>query len=217
MKSISIEEREGRLEQLYNDLEQRWDAYKQSYSKTSRSHRYSHSEVHSNTIEAIHLRSSRLLMDKLQQLLRTTNDLAVQEIIQERKEAIERGTLKGRRLFHSTNPESELSFLSNVMGQDCEVSSLYFCSSDDDEHYGNNYLSSSSSTPCLSHDFAGKQLTMAADKRVHNDYVIRPGIENGSRCIVFLSAGIAIALLIFAVCMKSAKSLGGYEVIPVPT
>ncbi|QCD83740.1 hypothetical protein DEO72_LG2g4087 [Vigna unguiculata] len=53
-------------------------------------------------------------------------DVSVREILQERREAIERGKLKGRRLFQSTTSEGESS--------DREERSMSFCNSDDESN-----------------------------------------------------------------------------------
>ncbi|KAF7838789.1 putative transmembrane protein [Senna tora] len=79
-------------------------------------------------------------------LLRT-KDLAVQEIMEERRAAIESGRLKGRRLFEpmegNTNENHYKNGFSGDMGdQETDVRSLSFDYSEDEE-------SSSSSLPCM--------------------------------------------------------------------
>lgn len=70
-----------------------------------------------------------------------TNNLAIQEIISERRAAIESGRLKGRRLFHALEGGGELgspqenercSACSSVLIHESEVSSLCYYSSSPD-------------------------------------------------------------------------------------
>ncbi|KAJ0111304.1 hypothetical protein Patl1_01245 [Pistacia atlantica] len=60
------------------------------------------------------------------------NDLAVIEILLERRAAIESGKLKGRRLFAETREEIDNGW-NGLMSEDCEVRSLSSYDSDDEE------------------------------------------------------------------------------------
>lgn len=112
-----------KLHQQFMNLQQDWDSFKQSNPKTKRRYSYSSSTNHSNSmVRNLQLldTSPRNLMSSLQSSAISplegawkvrTNDLAVQEIIRERREAIKSGKLKGRRLFQGFDNENvEMGF-----------------------------------------------------------------------------------------------------------
>ncbi|KAL2347056.1 hypothetical protein Fmac_001056 [Flemingia macrophylla] len=201
------------LQQRFNKLEQEWQTFKES-KPTKVPH-------NKHTILKPHKYSPRKLMYHLQQEspeeawknVTSTKDIAVQEILQERREAIERGKLKGRRLFHS--PEE---------GHDHEVRSMSYYNSEND---GTRQLSccsssfSSSSSSCLrgDNDQNMEQLAhlkaMMAEMRVAS--VGKRG--NGRTWYAVFLGGVAVILLVIAMCMSLARSSrgGNCNVFLVPT
>ncbi|OVA09577.1 hypothetical protein BVC80_9101g102 [Macleaya cordata] len=109
------------LHQQFNNLEQDWDSYKRSKSRY-RLNRCDSDDEKSTTVEILHQLSDyssprRLMITSLQQRKQSqfledeeedeeewkvrTNDLAVLEILRERRAAIESGKLKGKRLLEA--------------------------------------------------------------------------------------------------------------------
>lgn len=146
-----------------------------------------------------------------------TRDKAVQEILWERREAIETGKLKGRRLFEPIQRGGGTTILLNDvlssddhMGQESEVMSLSFDYSEDETY-------SPSSMHNLSCDSKDKDLEMK-EEEAHNDVCnAEARVGNGERYIIFMGA-IAIALLIFAIYKSWVRRFEeNHEVILVPT
>ncbi|KAG4392689.1 hypothetical protein AAZX31_04G179800 [Glycine max] len=234
MKSFEARAKETeQLHQRFKKLEQEWQAFKESKPTpptTKASHK--HSLQYSNeTIQKPRKYSPRELMFNLQQQespspeeeksknVTRTKDRAVQEILQERREAIERGKLKGRRLFHSEEKGDE----SNSRH---EVRSMSFYEEEDDESSGSELgvhdycsrelsYSSSSTSSCL----------IGGDNHNQNNETVAPlvamittemGVASNSRranrstrYAVFLGGVAAIILLVIATLMRLGKSFGG--------
>ncbi|AES73044.2 transmembrane protein, putative [Medicago truncatula] len=140
------------------------------------------------------------------------HDVAARETLQERREAIERGKLKGRRLFDSTM-ESESDDNDNNIGQNYEVRSMSFCYLEDEHEHENESLSSSLSPIG---DFVDKDMmTNVADIKVGS----KSRFANGTRYVVFLGGFVAFALLMVAMCISLGRNFWGndFDVILVPT
>ncbi|ESW09890.1 hypothetical protein PHAVU_009G165000 [Phaseolus vulgaris] len=220
------------LHQRFKKLEQEWEAYKESKPTASRKHSLPPSN---KTIQKPHKYSSRELMFNLQQEspsppeawknVTRIKDVAVREILQERREAIERGKLKGRRLFQSSTSEDESS--------DREVRSISFCNSEEQSNgsegvhdYCSRELSSlsSSSSSCFAGDDNHDQdmekmahlMAMIAEMRVASVSGTR---GNGRRRYAVFLGGVAVILLVIAMYMSLARSFGGEDcdMILVPT
>lgn len=133
---------ENKLDQLLKDLEEQWDSIEQSKRRALR--RYStDSSIIGETFQLMD-NSPRSLMSTLQQRWSPdetawkvrNNDLAVMEILRERRAAIESGKLKGRRLFQEPTEGERESLCSsgwNGLNQDSEMRSVCSYDSDDDE------------------------------------------------------------------------------------
>ncbi|KAF3970664.1 hypothetical protein CMV_005667 [Castanea mollissima] len=178
-----------------------------------------------------------------------TNDLAMEEIRRERKAVIESGRLKGRRLFEADESETETGFgwkekMCNGLAQESEVRSVSFCDSDDDDDHENetggmigNVLpicfqcccSSSSSLSSLSSfsvrdEYVKGEVVVEEEKKVVASVEIRRdsygGSGNGRRWMVVMG-WLAIASIVYAICIVRMRSFGGYrdehEMILVPT
>ncbi|KAJ7957223.1 putative Transmembrane protein [Quillaja saponaria] len=161
-----------------------------------------------------------------------TNDLETEEIIRERRAAIETGKLKGRRLFEPLERETGMGF---VGIEDCEVWSVSFCDSDNehdqqDDSNGSKdspavcfqccYSSaSSSSSPCVSGEIFEEKEQEAGEGRILGRIEEKRVSGNGGRHYMVFLVGLAIASIIFAICITKVRSIGGYqnEVIIVPT
>lgn len=140
---------DDKLHQKLMNLQQDWDSFKQRRSSRS----YSAKEHSSNAmVKALQLleTSPRNLMSSLQHSMLSpegawkvrTNDFAVQEVIRERREAIESGKVKGRRrLFHDVDDHDdetdEMGFeLDQSHNCGFEVRSVSFSDSDENESDG---------------------------------------------------------------------------------
>ncbi|KAK7302309.1 hypothetical protein RJT34_13195 [Clitoria ternatea] len=130
-----------------------------------------------------------------------THDVAAQEILQERREAIERGRLKGRRLFQSTTPQ-----------QQHEVRTMSFNDDESSGTTGVDEFSSSSSTSCVVPGGANHVDQKVAEMRVANN--IGRHHHARTRYAVFLG-GFAIVLLVVAMCMSFARSSRGHDCYPI--
>lgn len=241
MESFRVKGKETRkLHQLYKKLEQDWHAFKESTTKPTRRTRTGSRKYHdpnaSTNIKLLPIIlqqrdiSPRQLMYELQRepsspppaelAWRNNNDVAAREILQERREAIESGKLKGRRLFHESTVEE---------GESEEVRSISFHYSEEDEHdidqinesCGSKGLldgySYSSSFNSSSSAFNMDRVVAArvADIRVANarTSVSRPRCGIYTRYAVLLG-GFAVALLVVAIAMCMSFD---YDVILVPT
>lgn len=222
--------------QLFKKVEQEWEAYKESMPKAPLRHSFLHSN---QTIHKPNKYSPRELMFNLQQESPSPpspwkngtriKDVPVREILQERSEAIERGKLKGRRLFQSTTSEDESS------DHDHEVRSMSLCNSDNEydgsegvhDYCTHDELSSlcSSSSSCLACDNGNDDhdkeklpnfMPMIEETRVASVRVTQS--IRRMNYAVFIG-GITVILLVIAMCMCSTKNFGGDEshMILVPT
>ena len=213
------------LHQKYKKLEQDWNAFKESRSTISRKYRSPLNTVTKPIFQNLGLEinnsiiSPKELMFSLQRDSSSSEeetwknyDVAARETLEERREAIERGKLKGRRLFDSTM-ESDSDDNDNNIGQKFEVRS--FCYSEDEHEHENESLSSSLSPPIG--DFVDKDMvTNVADMKVESH---KSRVANGTRYTVFLGGFVAFALLMVAMCISLGRNFWGHDldVILVPT
>ncbi|RDX72714.1 hypothetical protein CR513_47758, partial [Mucuna pruriens] len=213
-----------RLRRRFKILEQEWQAFKES-------------KPTKKPFLKPHIYSPRELMFNLQQespspaeaLKSVARTMEVQEILRERREAIERGKLKGRRLFHLTAEGHDEGGVVNTPQH--EVRSMSFNNSEDEssgvservhDYYctrGFSYSFSSSSS-CLDggdNDRDAEEMAhlVATIADVTVASVGKRGNGRRMRYAVFLG-GVAIILLVFAMCVSLAKSSHG-DVILVPT
>ncbi|QCE14694.1 hypothetical protein DEO72_LG11g1698 [Vigna unguiculata] len=150
-------------------------------------------------------------------------DVSVREILQERREAIERGKLKGRQLFQSTTSKGESS--------DREERSMSFRNFDDESNGSegvHGYCTrdelcslSSSSSSCLAGDDDNDNQVM--DKLIHCMATVKDSVSatyrNRRTRYVVLLGEVTVILLMIVMCMCLAKNLGGNDcnMILVPT
>ncbi|KAJ1386217.1 hypothetical protein SESBI_41022 [Sesbania bispinosa] len=215
MKSFQVKGKETeQLHQLYKKLEQDWHAFKQS-KPTTASRKY---QATSNVTIQQGENSPRSLMFKLQQ---RSSSWEAQEILQEGREAIESGKLKGRRLF-----QSMIELDQNVVNPEVKSMSFYYPEPEENESSGSKGVHGySSSSSCLDGSSIYEEqevkgvahmVATVAEIRVIGRNC-RPG--NGTTYAVFFGTVLAIAFFIVAMCMCLARSSGGcdWEVILVPT
>lgn len=132
MEGSQEKEKETNVSQLQHkfiNLQKDWDSFKMSCPKTiSRlSTNYSNSNIVKTSLQYLEDNSPREIMSSLQRRSSKyppegiwkvrTNELAVEEIIRERREALESGKLKGRRLFVETD-EMDFGELTEDIGLD---------------------------------------------------------------------------------------------------
>lgn len=158
------------------------------------------------------------------------NNLAIEEIMRDRKAAIESGKLKGRRLFESLESATEIGL--DGLGQESEVRSVISYVSDDDEYEDKGgeerllTLVFSHSSPCSSLSSSSKcggELNKGEELMTKGGNVMT-GTEdrNGKqrRWIVVID-WLLIGLIVYAVGMISMKIVNGCqdhkEVSLVPT
>ncbi|KAI9079715.1 hypothetical protein K1719_038336 [Acacia pycnantha] len=184
------------LEEVYNNLERDWNAYKQSKSRTRRTCS-TNSGITVKAVQLIH-NSPRHLMSQLQG---STVEIAG-----------DGSKFKGRRIFEAMDDAGE-----DDMGQ--VIRSLSFSDSEDEGNGCKGQLHSSSSSSSSSPIFSGEEEAKVEGVKgsvcVVTDAARKRKI-NGGRYIVMLG-GFSIALLIFAIFLRSATSYGGFEGILVPT
>ncbi|XWS37099.1 hypothetical protein CRYUN_Cryun19dG0013900 [Craigia yunnanensis] len=165
-----------------------------------------------------------------------TNDLAIEEILNERRAAIERGKLKGRRLFEDLEGVTDVGFgrdevtysgLEIGLVQESEVRSVFSYESDnyEDENWGRkevlspscphcSYWSSSSSLHAENVERGGIKVATLTEKRIACD----AGSERGRRMVI--KVWLAISILVCVVGIISRRRFGIYEdeeVILTPT
>ncbi|TKY73665.1 hypothetical protein E2542_SST02421 [Spatholobus suberectus] len=221
------------LHHRFKELEQEWQAFKESKPATASHKRAAPSN---KSIQKPHKYSPRELMFNLQQEFPSpadawknvtrTSDMAVQEILQERREAIKSGKLKGRRLFQSTVEGDESATVSNH-----EVRSMSFYNSEDESSESEGVhdyctrgfsYSSSSSSSCLVGADNDKDMEVVAHlaATIAEMRVASTGRRGNGRIMRYavLLGGVAIILLVIAMCMSLARSSrGDGNVILVPT
>ena len=160
-----------------------------------------------------------------------TNDLAVEEILNERRAAIESGKLKRRRPFEEVNGVTEVGFrrdevtcngLEIGLVQESEVRSVF---SYEDENWGRKEVLSPSCPHCCSYSSSSSQcaeniqrggieVTTLAQKRIACD------VGSGRVRWMVIMVWLAISLVVFIVGIISRRSFGIYkdeEVILTPT
>lgn len=194
--------------QLYNNSQQHCHFFKQSLFTTC-------SIQLMNTSSPTDL-MPMLLQQQPQPWKLRTRDMAVQEILRERREAIETGKLKGRRLFEpiqrGTTILNDDVLSGDDMGQESEVRSLSFDYSEDEDY--SPPPPSSSSLVRLSCDSLDKEQEVKEEEEEAPDVCNVSG--NGGRYIILLGV-ISIALLIFAVYKSWVRRFEERAVILVPT
>ncbi|KAG5019583.1 hypothetical protein HKD37_06G016003 [Glycine soja] len=226
MKSFEAKGKETEeLHKRFKKLEQEWQGFKDS-KPTTRTTRASHKHSLHSSNETIHKPrqySPRELMFNLQQEespspeeeASRTNDRAVQEILQERRQAIERGKLKGRRLFQSEEEDENSSHEVRSMSfnEDGE-----FSESERAHDYCTHEFSDSSSSSSLSclvggdnHDQDNETVARLVAMIMAEVGVASNGRRGngGTRYAVFLGGVVAIILLGIAMFMRLGKSFGG--------
>ncbi|KAF5743680.1 hypothetical protein HS088_TW08G00265 [Tripterygium wilfordii] len=134
------------LHQQFMDLELEWDSIK-CFKTMPKIFPSSPTTNSSCVVESLQLldNSPGTLMSSLQQKRSPSserewkvrnNDLAIEEILRDRRAAIESGKLKARRLFDSLESATEIGL--QVLVQESEVRSVMSYESDDDDEIENN-------------------------------------------------------------------------------
>ncbi|KAK4264533.1 hypothetical protein QN277_025695 [Acacia crassicarpa] len=145
-----------------------------------------------------------------------TRDVAVQEILRERREAIATGRLKGRRLFEPLQRRgtilNEVLSGDDEIGPESEVRSLSFDYSEDETYSP----LSSSALPLLSCHSLDRDQEVKEEEEVQDVCNAEARVGNGGRYIIFLGVT-AIVLLVFAIYKSWVRRFEEYEVILVPT
>lgn len=266
MQSSKVEEKvvqvtvDKKLHQQFLNLQQEWLSFKQSNPIRTRTFKrcYDHLSIKSNLmVETLTLleNSPRNLMSSLQRgpspsegamwkVIKTTNDSAVDEVIRDRREAIERGAMKGkRRLFEAALVESEAGFgdvedgigilghgydwnNTSLVQDSHEVRSVL--SFDDSDEENDKYSVASREIPvCLqgySCSLPGQKVEVENMKE--REEVIMASVQeekrvngNGGRSLVFIMRWLALASVIFAICIirSFGQNDGQNKVILVPT
>ncbi|KAK8266035.1 hypothetical protein V6Z12_D12G218300 [Gossypium hirsutum] len=151
-----------------------------------------------------------------------TNDLAVEEILRERRAAIESGKLKGRRLFEDDEDVNEVGFGRNEgscsgfeigLVQESEVRSVFSYESDNyedenwpgKEHMSPSYphCSSSSSSLCGAETLqrgSGTEMATMAEKKIGSD------VGSGRVRLIVIKIWVAVSLVVFIVGIISTSS-----------
>ncbi|KAK8537706.1 hypothetical protein V6N13_096485 [Hibiscus sabdariffa] len=242
-----------KLQLLLKNLEHEWDFIKKRPEKTL--HRTSSGScktirtlgfVDENSPAPGKLIMSSVPLEETAWKVRT-NDLAVDEILRERRAAIESGQLKGRRLFEDVDDETEPGFGGNMVScseldvglvEESEVRSVNFSYESDDnddenwpprkEHlsppyphcsYSPSPLSSSSSSPRAAEpETLQRGSGTEMATMAERKIVVRSGRAR-ARLNVF-KVYIGISLIVFIVGIISTGGFGVYEdgeVILTPT
>ncbi|KAE8703510.1 hypothetical protein F3Y22_tig00110469pilonHSYRG00259 [Hibiscus syriacus] len=220
-----------KLRLLLKNLEHGWDFIKKRPEKTV----YRTSTGSSKMIEAPGLLDgnfpTKLMSTPFEEAAWKvrTNDLEVEEILRERRLAIESGRLKGRRLFEDVDNETKVGFpfsgLEISLVEESEVRSVFSYESDDNEdenwllrkehlspwypHCSSSPSSSSSSSLCAADTLqrgSGTEIATMA--------------ESGRARLNVIKVFIAISLILLVVFIISMGSFGVYEdeeVILTPT
>lgn len=244
MESSQLAEEKETLEKLHQqfmNLQQDWNSFKQSNPITKR--RHSSANDSDSMVRNLQLldTSPRNLMSSLQSTISPlegawkvrTNDLAVQEIIRERREAIESGKLKGRRLFQGIHDENhEMGLLDFETEQHEEVRSMSFHGSDCgdlNESDANPFrLHGCSSSSSRSSNSSSLSLSGLNSERKKGEEVVQGCVkeEKGKNRVLLMRNWVAIVFFVFAICIiriLSGRFGCGYggesqnKVILVPT
>ncbi|KAB2053615.1 hypothetical protein ES319_A12G199900v1 [Gossypium barbadense] len=229
-----------KLQHLLKNLEHEWDFIKKRPEKILYRTSTGSSTKMIKTLGSLNQNSPRELimsppLDEVAWKVRT-NDLAVEEILRERRAAIESGKLKGRRLFEDDEDVNEVSFGRNEgscsgfeigLVQESEVRSVFSYESDNyedenwpgKEHMSPSYphCSSSSSSLCGAETLqrgSGTEMATMAEKKIGSD------VGSGKVRLIVIKIWVAISLVVFIVGIISTSSFGIYEdeeVILTPT
>lgn len=228
-----------KLQEQFMNLQQDWESYKQTNPNTKRrsySTNSSSSNTMAKTLDQLLDNSPRHLMSSLQQRMHPSegdnwnvNDLAVEEIRRDRREAIESGKLKGRRLFEEAeHEETDIGFGGEEAewggwDQESEERSVPFRESDGEEAESGKSkeikVCFQLSASCSISSPSGEKMEEEEEKSVSvvEKEIVKNKAGNWVRCIVVIMPVLAI---IFAIC--SIRVLYGYgnenyEAILVPT
>ncbi|MCD7450084.1 hypothetical protein HAX54_003502 [Datura stramonium] len=155
------------------------------------------------------------------------NDLAVEEIIRDRRTALARGKLKGRRLFREISDEkSSITTSQEVISEDgiCSVCLVLLKENMDgnknNENVGNDSLISCSSTSSFSTEKASKDggiRMIEGNNRAPENLLERKGWRYRTCLWLLIMAIFAITVSAFTqgICLIAGKQVE--EVIPLPT
>ncbi|PSS07656.1 hypothetical protein CEY00_Acc18008 [Actinidia chinensis var. chinensis] len=210
---VAAAETLNKLLQQYNNLQQDWKTFKKSSQPKPMAKKFSLLE-----------NSPRSLMSSLQHRVRS-NDAAREEILRDRKAAIESGKLKGRRLFRPVEGRSEAGFgeREEVCGEVRSVCS-YECGDDNEDCGGVGEVVSSGGCGCgsgLCEDREeGGEVVGVNYGEVDREEECGGG--NGGGKGMFFMGWIAFALLVLTMGIIYKRcNHGGYgdedEVMQVPT
>ncbi|KAJ4838172.1 hypothetical protein Tsubulata_029910 [Turnera subulata] len=178
---------QDKLHQQYTHLEKEWDSIKQTRPRTRRRSTSSNPRTILRAIQLLES-SPRTLMSVLQhgksppegsggEWKVRTNDMAVAEILTDRRAAIRSGKLKGRQLFTSPGEKSRSGdmgreeipcsgALNGWSSQEREVQSVYSYDSDDENgNSGSVQESASSSSSSQVCDQCIRRLVMAEEEK----------------------------------------------------
>ncbi|KAL6996927.1 hypothetical protein U1Q18_007051 [Sarracenia purpurea var. burkii] len=240
----------GNLQQSFRELEQYWNSYEQSKPSSLRRRRSSGSTDSTTAVStALHLldNSPRILMSSLQQRRWSpperwcrvrSNDDAREEIVGDRKAAIQSGKLKGRRLFGEMEGEVEMgSGGFDHLVQESEVRSVSSygsydengdCGRKEEEVTGFCCCCSCSSGSSLSDEevereeafFMGGEEVGRVNVEVKGREDWRGG-NGGGRRLLLMVGWFSVALMVFTLRTMYLRCNGVYvdenEVIVVPT
>ncbi|PON95746.1 hypothetical protein TorRG33x02_085750 [Trema orientale] len=248
-----------KLHQQFLNLQQEWLSFKQSIPRTRALHRYHHDHDHHPTKSNPMVKtltflenSPRNLMSSLQRgsspsegamrkVIKTANGSAVEDVIRERREAIEGGALKGRRrLFEAAFGESETDFGEEEDGgndwnyntgtvqESHEVRSAL--SFDDSDEENDKYSVGSREIPVCSQGYpcslSGQKVDDEGEKMMKREEAVARVDEeekrvngNGGRSLVIIMRWLALASVVFAICIIRSFGQNDDEnkVILVPT
>nr|KYP69516.1 hypothetical protein KK1_008707 [Cajanus cajan] len=215
MKSFQQKGKETEeLHQRFKKLELEWQTFKES--KPTKVSGYKHTILKPHKRELMFNFQQQESPEEAWKNMTRTKDMAVQEILQERREAIESGKLKGRRLFHSPE-EGETE--GNVT-RSHEVRSMSYYKSEDDNYIRKLSYSSSSSSFCGSdNDQIMEHVTHLTAIITEMEVLSDRRRGNGRSSYVVFFCWIAIILFVIAMCMSLAKSSLGENsnIFIVPT
>jgi hypothetical protein len=241
---------EDKLQKEFKALQQDWESYMQSNPRTLR-RCSTDSKAMAKARQLLDCSPRNLMSSLQQKLSPSeggwkirNNDLAKEEIFRERKVAIENGLKGRRRLFEDLEDETEMAFggrekICNgwngfVQDLESEVRPMSFYNSEDDHEFGGSkdlpvclQFSSSSSSSSLS-SLSGEKVegeVLEEEKKVvasvETRRVAYGGSGNGRSWMVRVMCWLAIASILYAICIVPMRGLCGYgdenEMLLVPT
>ncbi|KAH7866800.1 hypothetical protein Vadar_025200 [Vaccinium darrowii] len=227
----------GKLIQDFSILERDWNSFNSSKPRPLR--RMSSADSSNAILKTLQLLSNspRSLMSSLQ--IRGRSDAAREEIIRDRKAAIESGKLKGRRLFEAEESETEVGFgereeICSVSSYGNEVKGSCGRSKQDQVVSGSGYHVRCCSGSSLSDEKVERgEVVVVGGGGGGGEKVVGLNVEEVKRCEVgvkgkggemwmILGGWFSIVLMIFALgIIYMSCIIGGYgdedEVMLVPT